>query len=233
MRIAALSNVEHVAWEGELEPLGEEVMFKGIGGDETARVTLGQPEQWAPELALESQTGKKWAPPAGDRKYTLLRLACTLHPPADQHTRYTRATLQVYLSPQQGIGLPIAHDLYPLKLSVEDKGKRTITLGPELKFGTVDIKLLEVGAELEFVKSFATIEGFGLGESQPYWRFAHHAARPLLGSQAVYLVLAAPTDAGGVRLSAGLDATLETRWGPLRVGTPQSARDALVWTVGV
>lgn len=64
-----------------------------------------------------------------------------------------------------------------------------------------------------------------MGESHPSWQFAHHAAHPLLGCQSVYAVLDAPGDAGGVRLSVELIATLETRFGGIiRVGLPEEAR---------
>jgi len=45
-------------------------------------------------------------------------------------------------------------------------------------------------------------------------------------------VLDAPQDAGGVRLSVELVATLETRWGPITVGLPQEAQTHLSRTIG-
>jgi hypothetical protein len=120
----------------------------------------------------------------------------------------------------------VAHDLYPQRLTAETKGKFTVGLGPDLKFAEVfEASLFEVGAEIEYRKAFPIIQGYGLGESRPYWQFAHHAANPLLGCQSVYAVLAAPQDAGGVRLSVELIATLETRFGGIiRVGLPEEAR---------
>lgn len=231
MRIITPTEIEQVAWEGYLEQPAQ--VYKGVrGAAALARVTVGEPVWWPPEQALESQTGKKWTPPAGDRQYTLLRLACNLHPPTERRARYSEATLSAYLRPRQGIELVTAHDLYPQRLTAEDKGKFTVGLGPDLKFGAVEASLLEVGAEIEYHKVFPVIQGYGLGESRPYWKFAHHAANPLLGCQSVYLVLAAPKDAGGVRLSVELVATLETRWGPITVGLPEEAQAHLSRTVG-
>lgn len=231
MRIVTPSEIEQVAWEGNLEPPAQ--MYRGVrSAAALAPVTVGEPVWWAPEEALESQTGKKWMPPAGDRQYTLLRLACSLHPPAEGRARYNEATLSAYLRPRQGIELVIAHDLFPQRLTAEDKGKFTFGLGPDLKFGALAASLLEVGAEIEYHKVFPVIQGYGLGESRPYWKFAHHATKPLLGCQSVYVVLAAPKDARGVRLSVELIATLETRWGPITVGLPEEVRDHLSWTIG-
>ena len=246
MRIITPTEIEHVAWEGYLEPLGE--TFKGA--ESLPRVTLGEPAWWPAEQAMEGETGKKWTPPlrqpfdgaqdkaqdtaAGDRRYTLLRLACTLHPPAEVRTLYKEATLTAYLRPRHDVGRVVAHDLYPRRLTAEEKGTFKVGLGPDLKFaGLVDVSLLEVGAEIEYQQVYPVIQGYGLGESRPYWQFAHHEAHPLLGCQSVYAVLDAPEDAGGVRLSVELVATLETRYGGLiRVGLPEEARVHIGRTVG-
>ena len=189
---------------------------------------MGEPVWWPAEQALKNETGKEWAPPAGGRRYTLVRLSCTLHPLEESRTRYTEVTLTVYLRPRSAVGTVVAHDLCPLRETAETKGKFTVSLGPELKFApSTDVKLGEIGAEIEFRKVFPVIQAFGLGESQPYWQFKNDATVPLLGSQSVYLVVAAPEQAGGVRLSVELVATVETRYGPVRVGLPTEARTHL------
>ena len=228
MRIITPDEIEQVAWEGALEPLG--AAFKEAAP--TPRVTLGEPVCWPAEQAMEGETGKKWTPPAGDTRYTLVRLACTLHPPDGPRTRYTEATLTADLRPRQGERLIVAHDLYPQRLTAETKGTYTVKLGPDLKFAdVVEAKLLEVGAEIEYRKVFPVVQGYGLGERRPYWRFAHHAASPLVGCQSVYLVVAAPRDAGDVQLGIELVATLETRYGPIRVGLPQEAQAQISRTI--
>jgi hypothetical protein len=232
---------DQVAWEGALEPLGE-TFGPGLppsyglleGAPRRPRVTLGKPVCWSAEDAMESETGKPWSPPAGDHRYTLLRLACTLHPPGEPRSHYSKATLGAYLRPRSaGAGAVVAHDLYPRRLTAEEKGTFKIGLGPDLKFaGVLDISLLEVGAEIEFPQVFPVVQGYGLGESHAYWQFAHHSGHPLLGCQSVYAVLDAPGEAGGVRLTVELVATLETRFGPLRLGLPEEACVSLSRTIG-
>ena len=187
---------------------------------------------WPAEQALEGEIKKKWTPPADNCQYLLLRLACTLHPPASQRTRYTEATFGAYLSAKNSDQAIIAHDLYPTRLAVDAKQKFTIGLTPEVKFAeTVEAKLGEVGAEIEYAKAFPVIQGFGLGESHPYWRFAHHAANPLLGSQCVYVVIAAPKNVDGIQLSLELIATLETRFGIIPLGLPKEAQTYVLKTI--
>jgi hypothetical protein len=172
---------------------------------------------------------------AAGRRYALYAgaLACTLHPPDSSRTRYTEATLIADLRPRQGERLIVAHDLYPQRLTAESNGSYTVKLGPELKFADViEAKLLEVSAEIEYRKVFPVIQGFGLGERRPYRRFEHHSANPLLGCQSVYLVVAAPRNAGDVQLGVELIATLETRYGIFRAGLPAEAQAQIVRTIG-
>ncbi|MCB0166364.1 MAG: hypothetical protein KDI79_19190 [Anaerolineae bacterium] len=229
MRIITPNEIEQAAWEGRLEPLGQ--TYKG--GDVQARVTLGEPAWWSAEEALESQTGRQWTFPADDRRYSLLRLACTLHPLTEARARYSEATLTAYLRPVQGSQPVVAHDLYPTRLTAETTGKLTLSLGPELKFAkAIEAKVGSAGVEIDYRQVFPVIQSYGLSESRPYWHFSHHASQPLLGSQFVYLVLAAPAEAHGARLSLELTATVETRFGPIRLAPPQAAMDSLSWRIG-
>ncbi len=221
MRILTPTTIEQTAWEGTLEPLGG--VYRG-GETPSARVTLGEPVHWSAAQAMENETGKQWTPPTDGRTYLLARLACNLYPPGGERAHYTDAALTVYLRPKQGGGAAVAHDLYPQRLAVDQAGKFTVALTPELKFAEqIDAKLLELGAEIEYHKAFPVIQGYGLGETRAEWRFAHHSAHPLIGCQSVYVVIAAPQGAQGVRVTIELSATLENRFGPIRLALPQTA----------
>jgi hypothetical protein len=228
MHIITPTEIDQVAWEGSLQPLGPTFM-----GAPMPRVALGKPAWWPAAQAVGNETGQTWTPPADDLDYTLLRLACTLYPPQDRHTHYVDATLTVYLRPKQGTGAVVAHDLFPKRLTVDSERTFNVSLGPELEFaGVIEASLIKVGAEITYHKAFPVVQGFGMGESRPYWHFAHHAANPLLGCQSVYLVLAAPQAANGVRLSVELTANLQTRYGPVRVGLPEPARTYVGQVIG-
>lgn len=221
MRIVTPIEIEEVAWDGYLQPQGE--VIREVAA--LPRVTLGEPVWWPAEQAIEGETGVVWTPPAGDKRYTLVRLTCTLHPPREERSSYSEVTLTAYLRPVRGGGHVVAHDLYPQRLSAEQKGTFTVGLGPDLRFsGLVDVSLLQVGAEIEYHQVFPVIQGYGLGESRPYWQFTGHSSHQLLGCQSVYILLATPVGAGGVRLSVELDATRKSRRSDiLRVGLPEKA----------
>ena len=220
MQIVTPSEIKQVAWEGSLEPI--DAVYKGL--EQLPIITIGEPASWPAAEAVQAQTGQNWSPPADGRSYTLVRLDCTLHPPQDTRTRYSDATLTAALDPNNRAGAVIAHDLYPQRVVATETQRINLRLGPDFKFGPVNVNLFEVKTEIVHHNTFPIIQAFGLGESKPYWQFAHHSTHPLLGCQSVYLVLSAPQDAGGVSLMIELVATAETRFGPLRLGLPQSAK---------
>lgn len=213
------------AWDGALEPLA-----KTLAGGRPPRVSLGQPVTWDAAAAVKAELGREWAAPDADLAYTLVGLACTLHPLSDKDARYVEARLEAYLRPRYGEATALAHDLFPLQHTVQDAGKITLGLTPELKFAKViDAKLLEVGVEKEYAAVFPAIQAYGLREPNPYWIFRRHDQFPLQGSQKLYLLAAGPRDAP-LTLRLNLMATVEhRRWGLFRYGQPQNAGERLTF----
>lgn len=217
-----------LAWDGALEPLGETMRSAPM----PPRISLGQPAIWDAAAAVKSELGRDWTQPRADLAYVLVGLACTLHPLTDGDGRYATARLEAYLRPRYGPGPAFAHDLFPLRHTVQDKGKFTVGLTPELKFAqAIDAKLLEVGVEKEHTAVYPVIQAYGLGEPNPYWEFQQHSQFPLQGSQKLYLLAAGPADVP-LALRLNLVATVEyRRWGLIPYGPPQSATDRLTFTL--
>ena len=94
MYIATPAEIQSVAWEGELFA-PPSVSFSVRESSSRPVITLGQPEVWPVEKALENETGKKWTAPLGNAKYWLVRLACTLREPP-KGTEITEATQTLY-----------------------------------------------------------------------------------------------------------------------------------------
>ncbi|MBK8900758.1 MAG: hypothetical protein IPM53_06240 [Anaerolineaceae bacterium] len=222
------SSTAALAWEGALEPLGETLR----SAPTPPRISLGQPMVWNAAAAVKNELGRDWSPPRADLAYALVGLPCTLHPLPNEDGRYTTARLEAYLRPRYGRGTALAHDLFPLRHTVQDKGKLSVGLTPELKFASaIAAKLLEVGVEKEHTAVYPVIQAYGLGEPNPYWEFKQHSQFPLQGSQKLYLLAAGPADAPLV-LRLNLVADVEYhRWGVLRYGPPQSASDRLSFEI--
>jgi hypothetical protein len=224
MLIVTPAEIESVAWEGEL--FAPPLSFRGEASKRPF-ATIGQPEVWPVDKALENETSKKWVKPLGDAKYWLVRLACTLREPP-RGTEIVEATQTLFLRPQPhsaGEKSTYAHNLFPQRLGVEDKSSFTFSLGPELGFANgSSIKAGELGATIEYRKVFPVIQAYGLGESAPAWAFKPHAANPLIGSQCVYAVLVARSPATGLRAHVEVTVTTQSAFGPIKYGTPQEAR---------
>jgi hypothetical protein len=224
MQIITPTQIESVAWEGELVP---PATTKAVGPADRPVVTIGRPEIWPVAEALENEVGRPWSPPQGDAGYWLVRLACTLrHPPG--LPRLTEATQTLDLRPknfQAAKDSAYAFSLFPDRLGAEDKAEFNASLGPELKFASgAGFSLGQLGAKIEYRKVFPVIQSYGAGESTPYWRFQPHRTHPLDGSQFVYAVVVAQAGAGGIRAFVELVVTVDFPFGLAKFGLSDEAR---------
>lgn len=205
-----------IAWEGELEA---SAMTKSAGAA-SVTASLGKPEIWRVEDALENHTGQPWVPPQGNTRFWLVRLACTLHPPR-KHEVMLEAKLSLALGAADGGEDAVyAFSLFPEQLEAEEKHGFKASLGPKLKFAKAELSAGEIGVNFEYRKVFPVITAFGAGEAYPYWIFQPHASAPLIGSQFVYAVV------GGDRAGQGeisFTVTVDGKFGPLRLGLPRAA----------
>jgi len=231
MHIITPTEIESVAWEGEL--IAPATITRTIHPSERPTVTIGRHELWTVE-DLENLVNQKWVRPMGNADYWLLRLACTLHEPPGRQD-ITEAQQTLYLRPKSelaGDNAAYAFSLFPDRLGVEDKVELNISLGPELKFASgAEFKAGQLGAKIEYSKVFPVIQSYGVGESIPYWLFKPHAKHPLEGSQFVYAVVAAMKGADGISASVDLRVTAETKFGPVRFGMPKKARAYTGFTI--
>lgn len=232
MRFVTPTEIESVAWEGEL--VAPAVAMHPKGGRAVV-AALGHPEIWPAARALEAEVGQKWTPPLGGADFWLLRLACTLREPAGRPALVS-AEQRLFLRPRNPAaseGAAYAYSLFPERLGIEDKAQVAAKLGPELKFTSgAGASLGEIGATVEYRKVYPVIQAYGAGGPAPWWAFQAHPAHPLAGSQFVYAVVAARAGAGGVRASVELIAAVETTWaGVLRLGLPEEARAHLSFSI--
>jgi len=231
MFIPLPTQITEIAWEGALASQSQVESFSKDGG--LPRLTLGRPNSWPAPQLMSTRPGPPWTPPLPDHAYTLVQIPFTLHPPGlDASARYAEARLLVHLLPAQPSGpAVIAHDLHPQREAVTGKRTRKISLDPSLKFGSVDAGAGSVGVEIETPTAGVSVQAFGLGENKPYWTFQHQDAAPLTGIHVVYLVIAAPRTAQPVRLILDADATIQDRFGPVRMGLPRKAAESLTFAI--
>ena len=223
MHIVTPTEIESVAWEGELAVPETSHSF-GPDLPKPPVVTIGHPEVWPAAEALENQVGQRWVPPMGDAQYWLVRLACTLRKPSGPRS-ITEALQTLSLRPRSSqavSGSTYAYSLFPDRLTVEDKAEFSFSLGPKLKFSpAAELEVGQLGAKIDYRKVFPVIQSYGAGESAPYWIFKPHPKRPLMGSQFVYAVVVAKAGAEGIQ--ARVDLRVETS--VMRFALPREARE--------
>lgn len=218
MLLSLPETLTDIAWEGELQAPA----LAKSAGDAKITASLGRPEIWRAEDALENHTGQPWVPPLGDTRFWLVRLACTLHPPR-KHEVIMEARQSLALSASDGSeGGIYAFSLFPEQVDAEEKRSFKAALGAKLKFAKVELSGGEVGVNIEYRKVFPVITAFGAGEAYPYWIFKPHDTAPLIGSQFVYAVVAA--QGGGIG-EISFTVTVDSKLGPLRLGLPREAME--------
>lgn len=207
---------EEILWEGELEQLGE--TFRGGEGD--ARIALGKLKWWRAADALTGQTGEVWNKPVGNRDYTLVRLSCTLYPPRQSSDRYQEVRLHAGMRPMTGRADITAYALFPERITSVREGKLSMKLTPQLKFvDAIDARLGEAGVEISYPYALPVMQAYGQGQSRVEWRFFHQTDHPLIGDLTTFLVADAPAGSNGFWLDLQLSATLQSRFGPIPLGT--------------
>ena len=231
MHIITPTEIESIAWQGELVPPPGM-----MSGDHPGRpiAAIGKPKIWAAAEALQNVVGQPWTPPLGNAEFWLVGLACTLREPPGP-PQITGATLTLYLRPRDAEApaeSAYAYSLFPERLGIESKAEFSAGLEPTLQFGNVvELEAGKLGATIEYRKIFAAIQAYDAGKPSPYWVFKPHPAQPLDGCQHVYAVVAAEAGTGGARATITLTATVETRWGVLKLGPPESAHSNLSFSI--
>ncbi len=224
--------IESVAWEGELVPPTVAMSEKGV--EARPVVTIGKPEFWLAEDALETEVGKKWTSPRGGAQFWLARFACTLRDP-NGRLQINAAAQNLYLRPRTGAASSdsvYAYSLFPQRLTVEEKGSFDVKLSPELSFAkAISFKPGELGVNIEFRQVFPVIQSYGAGEPQASWEFTAHPAHPLDGTQFVYAVIGVMPGAEGGRGSIEISVTTQNQIGRIKYGLPQEANANVSFTL--
>ena len=233
MQFTTPTEIESIAWEGELvEPEGSTV-FRGGAATSGPVCAIGKPEVWAAEDAVEARTGQPWTPPLGGARFWLVRLACTLREPAGRSS-IVEARQTLYLRPAASgkDAEAYAYSLIPERLGVEDKAEIRFALGLGLKFaGGTELKTGEVGATIDYRKVFPVIQGYGAGQAMCEWKFKPHRQYPIDGTQFVYAVVAAKPGSNTVRANLELRARVDAKLGPISLGMPEEAKKALAFDI--
>ncbi len=144
-----------------------------------------------------------------------------------QKARFTFARCQAYLWAAGGTGQPSVYELLPRDLYEGEPRQIHVELGPEIKVGEVGGSLGKISTDFTVGTVEPVVVGFpGEQERAPYWDL-RPKSKSLLGVRHLWLIIEAPKDCDGVRLSAIAHADIETRFGRIPVGPKSEARGSL------
>jgi hypothetical protein len=222
MHITTPSELTNILWEGALAPVAE---MKTMRGDDALIASIGQPAQWADGQLL----GDKWQPPVGGGRYHLLRLAFSLR--SSGRTVVSEADFCLRLQGGTG-GQAVVFDAFPLEQTVPQDRSMTVGLSPKLKLTAVEAELGKAEATIDLGRVIPVVRGTGLAEPVFCWRFTAHARYPLAGSRWMVAVVHLPAGTPWAAATLELSATVETRFGPIRLTPPQTAWQQLRYQVG-
>jgi hypothetical protein len=218
------------AWEGELATSGATFTVRG---DKRPQASIGQPTYWP--LTPPAPPGDigitPAAPTAGGGSYGLVRIPFSLRPGSGHRVTRVEFTVALYPSGGGSHARPTVYDAYPPTTTVEQEGEVSVSLGPDLKFGSVDASLAKVEGTLKLKRVAAAITVDGLGESDARWTFLERGRTPLLGSLVVYAVLALPPGLTRARTAVRLSANMNTPLGNLFGRLPDEAEAKVNWVL--
>jgi hypothetical protein len=207
-------------WEGALE--APALTYRVTDG---VTASIGEPFQWADGELL----GEKWKPPVGGNRFYLVQLAFTLRPQG--RTVVTSADFCLSLGGQAD-QRAIVFDAFPRGQTVAQNDSVTIGIGPDFKIGTGEVSLAKAEATFDLGAVIPVVSVDGLHEPRLCWHYRAHDKFPLSGSFRLAAIVSLPAGMKTARMTLELTANAESRFGPIRLSTPETAQARLRWVVG-
>lgn len=112
---------------------------------------------------------------------------------------------------------PRVYDLFPKDLYDGEPRTVKVKFGPEITASQVGVSLGSVSTDIQVgTVSPAVVAYKGRLEREPRWELTPKH-RELIGMRNTWLIVQVPAGCKGARLSARVEADIETKWGPIAV----------------
>ncbi|MDL1894892.1 hypothetical protein FBQ82_01330 [Anaerolineae bacterium CFX7] len=112
---------------------------------------------------------------------------------------------------------PRVYDLFPKDLYEGEPRTVKIEFGPEISANEVGVSLGNVSTDIQVgTVSPAIVAYKGRFEREPRWELTPKQ-KELVGMRNTWLIVEVPNECKGARLSARVEADIETKWGPIAV----------------
>jgi hypothetical protein len=207
-------------WEGHLVPAFN---IYATPGEALPKASIGKPLWWTDKEIL----GDNWNPPRGKNRYVLARFAFSLRPEGREEV--SKAELVVDFYAGDGGRRPVAFDLLPRAETEYRTRTFNIGIGPEFKFGLLDVNLAKAETAINLSRAFPVIIADGIGENTARWIFESQPTRPLIGSQVVYAIIETAPKVSAINVCLFLTAEIATKIGPIKGLLPREEQCNLDW----
>lgn len=172
-------------------------------------VKIGRPRAWAiDELVLSEDLPAEVKSSLKDRRFFVLRLACSFHPQHDD-VSLAWAQLALQLKPDHKGHVPLAFDMFPMSVERERKAGKRISLSLNLKFRNVETGTREFAYSVEYPAIEPIMTATGIGEPTLSWNFTAIPGFPLIGAKLLHVVVAAPRALRHLTVALTLTADLD------------------------
>lgn len=189
MLIRAPTEVSNPLYDGPLDVPDDAQRRRAASAADLAavNVSIGQPVCWS--LIDQYHRETKQIPGAlgsllGDDDAVIVQFACSFRLPPTVAVASARfiVTLQA-----DSIVVPIAFDLFPLRITQDVRRNVRVALAPSLKFREMaEVGLGEIAFAREFVELVPEIEAFGLQEPTFGWDLQEGDRQPVAATGAYY-----------------------------------------------
>jgi hypothetical protein len=145
----------------------------------------------------------------------LIRLACSFRP---EHSlsRVDWARFELALEPDDQGNQPLAEDLHPDVVDIEQKAHTKAVISPSVKFQSVELTVgnLEIG--VEYTKLLPRISASGHFQANPAWDYFRVPGHEVVGGKTMHLIAKAPPGMAAATGTITLTADIETTGGIIR-----------------
>lgn len=222
MWLAVPETIEHVLYEGSLEPatpagmerLTRELKARGPGaqvraGEDLPVVSIGQPEVWPlAQVYPPDKMPKVLCAALKKADFYLVRFACSFRMRKKRvEVEWARFTARLAAPGAQDPA--IAFDLHPLRVTQEVKHDVRVTLGPTLKFQEIEAGAGQAAFGLSYTELQPLISANGVGEERPSWDYESVRGVMVQGSKFMHALVKAPK--GATRIQATLDLSADVK----------------------
>lgn len=196
---------------------------KGVTQNEVEESARGAVRTHKPDVQRLTDLSKIIAEPNAQYFSVRLGFEFELDPESRKAgARYSFVRFTAFLRSVERVDVaPRVYDLFPKDLYEGEPRMVKVEFGPEISVSEASASLGNVSTDIQVgTVSPAIVAYKGRFEREPRWELTPKQ-KELIGMRNTWLIVEVPNKCKGARLSARVEADIETKWGPIPVAQPE------------